>query len=474
MNKTQQRIQYRSHYEVGTGTQVPSGTRVPLVVTIEYGRHDPTTLAIDLIPLGNEDERNAVLVFLRYFHDEISLPSDEAGSPSVEVLGTFSMSGDGSRISLDASEVRIGITAEPQEQETIWVVVIELTPSGILISPGIRNFSYTGDVNFEPITPGEIIVSSTFGQWQVGTRYDHYESEEFGNKVTHSVQRASVTGSLTIPKGQSLASVNKLVVEEVEHICTMLSFCYRQPVDFYEIRYVTDPNTTPRDEMRRATIRRHRHSHEKRIDHEELIHYNNLIDGGLDQLLQNYKESKHRGKITRAISFLAASYKMDILEASYFLAYSALDLIASTNKVKDVALIDPSKWEKIQGLLSTYLDSIAEVEEITSVVEQLKEKLPALSLHRMSGDKRIIEACQRLGVKTDDLWRKDGFEAGLKSASGIRNRLFHAAGGGDMGDQFVNLIRIRALVERLILGTLDWTDERTWVWKNQDLARIRD
>lgn len=93
-----------------------------------------------------------------------------------------------------------------------------------------------------------------------------------------------------------------------------------------------------------------------------------------------------------------------------------------------------------------------------SVAEQMKEKLP--ELRRASGDKRIIGACHTLGVKTDDLWRKDGFEVGLKSAAKIRNRLFHAA-GGDIDDSYVNLIRVRTLVERLLLRVLEWPDERT-------------
>jgi len=61
----------------------------------------------------------------------------------------------------------------------------------------------------------------------------------------------------------------------------------------------------------------------------------------------------------------------------------------------------------------------------------------------------------------------------LKSATKIRNRLFHAADGtGD--DLYIQLIRVRALVERLLLGELEWPDERTWVWKNHELARIID
>lgn len=36
MNTTTRRFQFRSHLEVGGGTQVPMGTVIPLVATIEY------------------------------------------------------------------------------------------------------------------------------------------------------------------------------------------------------------------------------------------------------------------------------------------------------------------------------------------------------------------------------------------------------------------------------------------------------
>lgn len=472
MNKTTRRIQFRSHFEVGTGTQIPSGTVVPLIATVEYERHDPTTLDIELLLLGDAKEQGAAIVSLqRPFHSELRLPSDEPGAPSVEVLGIHHISGGGARVSVGAFEVQVGIAEKPPEGETTWFVKAELTPSGILQVPGVRNLSFTGDISFEPIKPGTIEVSTGLGTLQVGQRYDHYDSEEYGNKVIHSVQRAAITGSLKIPGGKSLASLNRALNEEIEDICTILSFCYRQPVDFYEIWYVTDPDTTPRADMQEATLRRRMNSINKKLDNDELIHYNNLVGGGLDQLIQNYKKAGHKDEITRAISFLAASYKVEPVESAYFLAYSALDLIASTSSAGDINLLDASKWRRVQKLLRGYLDSIAEAEGITSVVGQLKEKLSALG--RVSGDKRVIEACRKLGVRTDDLWRQAGFEVGLKSATSVRNRLFHAAGGG-LDDIYVNLIRVRTLVERLLLGTLDWPDERTWVWKDQELARIRD
>jgi hypothetical protein len=188
-------------------------------------------------------------------------------------------------VSFGASEVRIGLTDKPSEHDTTWFVKAELTPSGILQAVGIKHFSFTGDISFEPLGSSKIEVSTELGTLEASERYAHHEGEEFANKVTYSVQRASITGLLKIPAGTSLASVNDDIVGELKDICTILSFCYRQPVSFYEIEYITDPNTTAENERRTASLRRRQPSQERRADRDELINYDNLVNGGLEELI---------------------------------------------------------------------------------------------------------------------------------------------------------------------------------------------
>jgi hypothetical protein len=62
MDNTKRRIQFQSLFKVGTGTQVPAGTEIPLVATIEYERNDPTSLDVDLLLLGNTTEQGAAFL----------------------------------------------------------------------------------------------------------------------------------------------------------------------------------------------------------------------------------------------------------------------------------------------------------------------------------------------------------------------------------------------------------------------------
>lgn len=462
---TRRRLQFRGHLETGDGT-LP-----PVVSTIEYELYDPTSLSIDLLLLGEESERRAAILYLEHLpYNYLWLHSDELGVPSVEVLGIHGFTYDLTHASIDATGVQVGMTTEPQARETKWHIKAELTPSGILVVPGIRQLSYTGDVSFNPITEGVIEISTSLDTLEIGERYAHYKSEEYGNRVIHTVQRVAITGNICIPKDNDLFSINETLRGEVENVCTILSLCYRQPIDYYEIEYVTDPETTPQAERRKVFLRRRRNSEEKKIHQDELIHQRNLVGGGLDRLLQAYNSSPRKEELSRAIRFLASSYKMATLESSYFLAYSALDLVSSTVKPDSLFLLGTSKWNKIQKLLRKYLNSIAESEGITAVVDQIKEKLP--ELRRASGDRRIMEACRTLNVETSDLWPKEGFEAGLKLATGMRNDLFHSALLESPDELSEHLVRVRILVERLLLRILEWPDEQIWTWYDQNLRWI--
>lgn len=463
--ETIRRLQFHGHLE-------SSNEKPPQVVsTIEFERHDPTTLSIDLLLLGEDEERRSAILYLRHSpYNHVWLHSDDASAPSVEVLGIQGISHGDTQVSINAAAIQVGITTKAQARDILWIVRVELTPSGILIEPGTHEISDEGQVTFKPMTEGAIEVLTSLGKLQVGAREDYYESEEYGNKITHTVKRASITGSINIAEGRDLFSFNEALRVEVWDICTLLSLCYRQPVDYYEINYFTHSETTLREASQLAFLRRRRDSLERKIRQDELIHYNSLVNGGLNRLLQSYTSSPHKEELSRAIRFLASSYKVTTLESSYFLAYSAFDLVASTGKSGSPYLVGSSKWKKMQKLLCNYLDSITEEQEITDVVEEMKKKLP--ELRRASGESRITEACRTLGVKTLDLWPKEGFEAGLGTATRMRNELFHSALLQSPDEASKHLVRVRTLVERLLLKILEWPDEKIWTWYDQNLKWI--
>ena len=60
----------------------------------------------------------------------------------------------------------------------------------------------------------------------------------------------------------------------------------------------------------------------------------------------------------------------------------------------------------------------------------------------------------------------------MKKAVRIRNDLFHSGSVESFGDLYDNLIRVRALTERMILQMLSWNGKETWNWCDQELHRV--
>src|SRR5437868_299439 len=111
MLETENRMQFLSHVDDG------KGGAFPMVSTFVYKLHDPTSLDIEVLLLGDEEVRKAALIYLTRppYYDRIWLHSDEPRFSSMEVLGIHRVSNREYRVSYGASEVRIGLNHEASE-----------------------------------------------------------------------------------------------------------------------------------------------------------------------------------------------------------------------------------------------------------------------------------------------------------------------------------------------------------------------
>jgi lambda repressor-like predicted transcriptional regulator len=314
-----------------------------------------------------------------------------------------------------------------------------------------------------------IDIESNLGSLEAERRFDHYESVEIGNRVIHTVERAAITGHLDLVKGSNLFLANEALKGEVEDICAVLALCYRQPVNYYEIEYISDPREKKGKWLHEAVMRRRHSGIVGKIEGDELINYRDLIDGGLDRLLKSYRGLEHRDALSHAMRFLSSSYRMGTLESSYFLCYSALDAVCAASDGSGGFLLPSGEWKKVEKLLGHHLTRLAVSEGFERVLSQMKRKLP--ELRRTPSVDRIRHICETLGVETRDIW-PDGFESGIKKATKMRNDLFHSALLVQPQELERNLVRLRVLTERVILKVLNWPDDKIWRWYDQDLNWI--
>lgn len=462
---TSKNIRFPGHFRIN------EDIKARFVATIEYELYDPSSLEIELLFLGDEEEKRIASNYLQNLEFNcVWLHSDDSFTPSVEILGIHGVETSTLGAHINALAIQSGLSEEILAQQVKYIVKVELIPSGILQKVGIRELSYTGSISFRSIVDGKVPITSELGKLEAEERYDHYESYELGNQIIHTVQRAAITGVLEIPKGKDLLSTNETMRLEIEEICLMLSLCYRQPVDYYEIQYIPDPEAHRDHALPVLIVRRKHETPVKKTGTDELINFRNLIDGGLDRLVKSYRKFQRKDDLRRSIQFLASSFRVVTLESSFFLAYSALECVVSAVSEESHYLIRSGLWKRVEKLMREFIDKISISEGFTDVADQVKDKLP--ELRRATSVNRISEMCCKLGVEISDIWPKEGFTSGLSGAAKMRNDLFHSALCESAEDLSNNLIRIRTLTERIILKALCWPDNEIWRWYDQNLKWI--
>lgn len=435
--------------------------------SITYSRYDPTTLDVDILWLGGDSStRMGSAMLLPSAGGVVVLQPEDHAHPTVELLGVWQVSTEGNRSTVAANGMRVGLGRAALGRDARYIVKAELRPSGILSLPRIREMSFTGEIKNRDVITGKAEVETDLGTLEACQRYDHFTTTEIGDEVMHSVRRAAITGDLTVPAGSSLADVDGKLQQACSEICVALSLCYRQPVNYYEIEYIPNPNHQPPAEARDATVRYRWNSIAPRCEEDELIDMRDLVSGGLGRLVTAIRNSARKESVERAIRFLSASY-LAPLETAYFMAFSAMETVidACTEK-EDGLLLKSGQWKRVEHKLRESLDLLC----LGDPVELMKLKLP--ELRRAPFASCVMAACRRLGPKVDDLWRGIAFEEGLARAINVRNTLFHAAHAESLQEMHSNLVRVRTLTERLILKKLQWPDNAIWRWYDQNLKRI--
>lgn len=448
--------------------ELPENNSSHCVVSIQYQQWNPELLEVNLLWLGNENEKRRAGMALRSLNkNHISLESFDGHYPPVELLGirsaslrNFGSSVHSSTITLSA--IQIGITKKCSVNETKLHVVVRLQPSGILCLPTIHSQSFTGEVEVEHIEEGKVEFVVLGGRFEARETYEYNKKNQFGDKITHQIQRASMFGELIIKPSENLLDVHELFKKELKKVCSVLSLCYRQTVDYYEIEYMDLNNIGSPPSL----FRRKWQACKVKNSFEELIHARALVNGGLQRLVSGIECSNRKDDIYRGIQFLSDSYQASA-EIAYFMAFSAMETIVSCCLDKsEEQVANSSKWKKIEKALKKTI--LSEVEE--SVQELMISKLAELKRPPLIS--RINKACQKYSPKTNDLWPALSFEKGLDRAISIRNGLFHSADSKDNLPLVEDLMRVRYFSERLLLKLIGWKDEDIWVWNDQELKRI--
>ena len=448
---------------------VSDGVARQCAVTIQYQQWNPEILTVNLLWLGQEQERSEGAMALQHLgRNHVWLESMDGYHLPAEILGIRGVSTQhtGSNVhssSVDASAVQIGITKSSYQKETKLNVIVRLQPSGILVLPSIKTQSFTGTVEIEQIETGSVEFNVPGGMLEARETTEYSRRQVHGDKITEQIQRASMLGEITLKIDENLWDLHEEIKKALNTSCSALSLCFRQTVDYYEIEYINLDESIPKPPSK---YRRRWLNCKSNRKGDELINTRALVDGGLQRLITSIECSEREDDIHRAIQFLASSYQA-AAETAYFMAFSAMETIVSCClDGAEEKVLGSSAWKKVESFLRKTIEENLE----PTVQEQLVPNLPGLK--RVTLSSRIEKACEKYLPKIDDLWPALTFEKGMERAIKIRNGLFHAADAYTEESLVGDLSRIQVFSERLLLKRLGWNDEDIWVWYDQNLKWI--
>jgi len=381
-------------------------------------------------------------------------------------ISGWSRKGNNANLSIGGFEYAISDTPI-ENAEHIYVEVL-LTPGSILRKFGTKELHHDGSITNIDGHPDQIEWRLGVGKVSALTRCTYEEDNFFDNKAIIQIERPSLFFEIDNDSNLSTYDIRSEVEKDARDLSLILSLCYRKVVSWYEIKFFIITHDK-KQRIIRPLIRKKVYTRSYQEHEDELINHRELIGGGLQTLLENFRSSPMIESLRRSITFLSSSQSIQTVEIQYFLAIISLeafcDGLIELNRCE--TRIPSGKWKKIEHTLRSSLDTLDEQEGMSIHIERVKKKLPELK--GFATLEKILYCCRILEVDANDLWQKSGLEAGLDKALSLRNHLFHRAYYEDPYFLYANCIRIQVLAERLILKHLRWPDDKIWRWYNQKI-----
>jgi hypothetical protein len=269
------------------------------------------------------------------------------------------------------------------------------------------------------------------GRAEALQRFVYEDGSVASNKARVQIARPSISFTLKVSEVDSPWAAFESIKKELKDVCRLLSFCYRRKVDWYDIKLMVRSKSFEQGVLPMPRCRKALYKQEECERIEPLIDRRALVKGGFETLLRRYRAS-NSSVLDRVIAFLVAAHSSGSLETRFFLCQAALE-----------------------GLTNCL---IQESGRKFSDFKSLSEKLD--------------HCVEHFNIPIEDLWKEAGFTKGLNSALKHRNRLFHGGGVEDLGGLFGNLVRLRALTERLLIARLKWPENKLWPHRDEDLHSL--
>jgi len=111
------------------------------VASIEFNKWDAKSLSVSVFMTKGGSPPSA-----DELPDNVRLIAVDPAEPSVELSGISSVGWAAKRLTFDVGQVAVGIEDQVLPHGRTFSVNVRMRPSGILVTPGSRTLSYTGEI----------------------------------------------------------------------------------------------------------------------------------------------------------------------------------------------------------------------------------------------------------------------------------------------------------------------------------------
>src|SRR5690606_16829874 len=169
-------VHIQGHYAL----QPDSPIALKSALSVRYEKHDPTSLDVEILFLGDETERTEAYSATRAIDvNLLKLHPMNKGEDSINLLGIAGWQSSLTSMTLEVSAIEIAIDRKATKRPIKVHFSVGLQPSAILKTYCSVEFHYNGEITTNRGEEGAILVETSLGQIEAMASYDYLDGAAF-------------------------------------------------------------------------------------------------------------------------------------------------------------------------------------------------------------------------------------------------------------------------------------------------------